>query len=129
MRCFIGIQVSDKIKKKCYDLTESLQNMPVKAKIIQNDNLHVTLSFLGDIELDDINEIKDRVKRLNTHHFTISFSGIGTFPVKGKPRILWVGINKGKDELIRICRFLGGKDPHLTIARIKASDHELKELI
>ena len=82
------------------------------------------MKFLGDIKSDEIDIVKEHVKKLNPHKFTMSLSGIGVFPNKDRPRVLWIGIDKGREELTRICKSLGGKDPHLTIARIRSFGSE-----
>ena len=120
MRYFLAIDILNEIKEECIELTKTLQNTSLKAKFVEKDNLHVTLKFLGDIKSDEIECIKENVKKLNLHAFTISLSGIGVFPNKDKPRVLWIGIDNGNDKLTHICKSLGGKDPHLTIARIKS---------
>ena len=66
--------------------------------------------------------------------FTISFSGLGAFPKLQNPRVIWVGVKEGKEELSRISRNLeeilsrGGFKreerpfhPHLTLGRVKSS--------
>jgi 2'-5' RNA ligase len=71
------------------------------------------------------------MKKIPISPFIISLQGVGTFP-PSRPRVIWIGISEGQDELSSIITFLNknlkslGFKPeartdsaHLTIGRVK----------
>ena len=72
--------------------------------------------------------------------FDISLKGIGAFPNNKKARILWVGIDQGKENLLQLFSFIEDKildlgfkkekrgfHPHVTFARVKKGKYSLPE--
>jgi 2'-5' RNA ligase len=95
---------------------------------------------LGEIELSKISEISFILKNFKFNKFEIEFSGCGIFPNFSHPRVLWVGVKNGKEDLIKISgeinqelsklKFEKEKNfhPHLTIGRIKSNRNKDKLL-
>lgn len=76
-------------------------------KVSPRSQLHVTLRFIGDV--DDrkvpriVKAVEDAVEEMEP--FTVSLGGVGTFPPRGNPRVVWVGLEpegllKGLSERI-----------------------------
>ncbi len=96
--------------------------------------IHITLSFLGDT---DTSRIPGLVRELGSalsdiRPFGVSLKGIGAFPDLRKPRVIWIGIDEGKEELAHLAeavRAAIGKSrlrqddkpfsPHVTVARVQ----------
>lgn len=135
MRCFVAIDIDEKITKKLGDLQRDLRveidRFGTGVKWVDPENVHLTLKFLGEVEDDkaaDLCEIVSAVVRKH-HSFDINVKGVGSF---GRPaRVLWVGIEKN-DALIALrkeiedCLEEAGFEAdqkafsaHLTICRIK----------
>lgn len=104
------------------------------------DNIHITLAFLGDTNEAQINAVSDMLneKCKGYGRFELIIKGPDVFKSKGKPRVIWTGIEfseklvllnqlilSGLKETgieIEVCPF----KPHLTIGRIKfLKDNEL----
>jgi 2'-5' RNA ligase len=70
-------------------------------KWVTQDQMHLTLKFLGNIDKIKIPEITDamRSSAQDLTSFTITFSKIGAFPNLSHPRVIWIGIDKGADIL------------------------------
>ena len=97
------------------------------------DNIHLTLSFLGDVSINKIPDIVQSVEQyIATSQFQLSISGTGVFPLAKSPKVLWLGIDKGIDALKllheQVVRSVTDfKDnyenntfiPHISIARIR----------
>jgi 2'-5' RNA ligase len=104
-------------------------------KWLRPDNAHLTLVFLGQVDDERVPAlIADAGRNIISPSFDISFSGIGLFPERGAPRVLWVGISDGADALIALQRELAARigihsvalearrfHPHLTLARWSSS--------
>ena len=122
----------------------TIRNAGQNAKKVQRvnpENIHLTLRFLGQINENQLKEIKKIVKGIckKIKNFNIDLGVIGAFPDILNPRILWLGINHGFDQLNEINAELEDKletinfavgekyfHPHLTIARIKSIKGENK---
>ncbi len=64
------------------------------------DNIHLTLSFLGDVSINDIPDFIQSVEQnIAISQFQLSISGTGVFPLAKSPKVLWLGIDKVIDEL------------------------------
>lgn len=68
---------------------------------VRLDGLHLTLRFLGPTTDDALPGVVAAVDRLaaGTTPFPIEIGGAGAFPSVGRPRILWLGVLRGVDEL------------------------------
>ena len=111
---------------------EELQGNGREVRWVRLDGLHVTLRFLGattDARLPGI-EAALRLAASRAVPFRVTVAGAGSFPPSGRPRVLWLGISEGVEELAGLERALEDglamdgweRDPrpfraHLTLAR------------
>ena len=138
IRSFVAVELSGEIKEKLRSLSSRLQKgasfFPVRPSWVNSDNIHITLKFLGNVDESRIGEIKESMNLIAARAapFTLSAAGLGVFPNRRQPRILWVGITEGKDILVALQKEIERKfeglgfereqrpfHPHLTIARLK----------
>lgn len=94
-------------------------------------SFHITLKFLGEIDSDKIESIKDALKKVNFSAFKFRIGGIGAFPNPNYVRVVWVGATSEKkklrelqtkiDSVLYDIGFKRDSDfvPHVTLARIK----------
>ncbi len=139
MRLFISIDVSDGLKDKITDLQKRFAKPGVK--LVERDNLHFCLMFLGDVEDEKVDSIKaamDKVAK-TFEPFEVNISGLGAFPNKNYINVLFLEVREGKQPMIDIAKalrqelpdFKSGKPfvPHLTLARVKTGNEELKDAV
>lgn len=124
MRCFISINVPEKIKNEIIKIQNSLPEF--YGKKTESENLHLTLKFLGEINEEKIEKIRQNLKEIKFKKFESEIKGIGVFSEKFI-RIIWLHLTncnklqKIIDENLKDLfkpedRFMG----HLTIARVKS---------
>ena len=99
-RIFVGIDLSRKFSQLIPMLKTTVGELESDIKWISGKNLHLTLSFLGNVDdskinslISDLQEVKELPK------FTLSVNGTGTFPNSESPKVFWLGIEAGYDEL------------------------------
>ncbi len=135
MRLFVAIDVPESIKEHIAFLQRTIIYPGNHLRLIHPKNIHLTLNFLG--ERKGTKEIIEQLHEISFHPFNLQLSGIGFFPTKENPRVMWVGLEDNKDlfELQKkIDRLFTPKKSfkaHLTIARIKnhIKEEEIIKLI
>ena len=146
IRTFIAIELSEEIREELGTLQEKLKKCNADVIWVKPDSLHLTLKFLGKISIslvESIKEVLDGVAR-ETASFQIVLSKIGAFPKIDSPRVIWVGLEQGENEVSQISEKLEERlekisfeketrplHPHLTLGRVKSSKNrgELKKSI
>jgi 2'-5' RNA ligase len=143
-RLFIAIELPGNVRQRLKDHIDHLRHaLPdARASWSREENLHLTLKFLGDTPVSQIDTLSHAAKRAASGAlpFEIILKGCGAFPPHGQPRVLWIGIEDISGELIKLQQALEGEcaeagfarearpfHPHLTIARLR-KPHGSREL-
>jgi 2''-5'' RNA ligase len=143
VRTFVGIKIPQELSSKIFKFSsEKLKNIKGKIKLVEEQNLHITLLFLGEIEQNKISEIIDELKKIKHERFSIKIKGLGFFPSHELPRVIWLGsespqITNLYDKIKNKLKIFVQKDDsksfvsHITIARVKShiSPAETKKLL
>ncbi len=130
MRCFIAIDLDKKLTNKVIGVQKNLQNLNLDVKLVEPENLHFTVKFLGDVNEDGVEMVK---KSLQTslggeRAFSINIKGMGYFGKPSHIKTLWLGLSKGEGELTRLMERVNDYvkigesnfSPHLTMGRVKS---------
>jgi len=130
-RGFIAIEIpiNDMLKR----IHAEIADLPTAIKLVELDNIHLTLKFLGETNEHHITQIYKIMEKSveQIEQFTIQLKGTGVFPNKNYIKVIWVGIEQA-EHLSLISTFLNkelerlgykkdkrGFKPHLTIGRVK----------
>lgn len=129
MRTFVAAEITD---QGILNSIKNLQsNLRIGARPVELQNMHFTLLFLGEISEDMVQIVQNELRNIQFESFDISFEGIGAFPKPKFPRVVWVGVKNGAEELVKLAKnveeklsplgFKSDKEfkPHITIFRIK----------
>lgn len=138
MRLFTGLAFPWQVREELRRMAGGLPG----ARWIEPENLHITLSFLGDVRearLEDLDEVLWEVRGAV---FNLGLGGLGEFSVGHRPNTLWVGVEKAPalmqlqarcDRALARAGFHIEKRkylPHVTLARLdSASPVELARYI
>lgn len=129
MRLFIAIKIPGDIKDYLEEIQEKIDNTNNKIKFVNKNSIHLTLKFLGEVQPNKLEEIKNNLKKITLKSYSMVLDGIGVFPSERYIRVIWVGLKpeepiielqKDIDENLKIF-FKKEKNfkPHLTLARVK----------
>jgi 2'-5' RNA ligase len=135
VRAFLAFDLdNEEVKKKLAELQRLLANTGADLKLVEPENIHITIRFLGDITLRMADKIFEEVEKIQFKPFIVKIGGIGVFPNLNYPRVVWAGITQGATQLQSIftqlepnLQQLGfspdpkGFSPHLTIARVRSA--------
>ena len=102
-RLFIGIPTGREIQPILFDIQTTMAHNPGQIRWVPHDNIHITLSFLGNVSIDKIPKLTKALEDvLNLTHFKAFIEKTGVFPSSRFPQILWLGMGKGRQKMITL---------------------------
>jgi 2'-5' RNA ligase len=138
IRTFIAVDIDEAVRRRAVALQEKLGREARGVKWVNQASMHVTLLFLGEVEELEVvpicRVVAERAAELPT--FNLEVAGLGAFPTPRRPKILWIGIKNGLEELKRLHAALEepllelgcyrreerAYSPHLTLGRLTQED-------
>lgn len=137
IRCFFCIEPDPMVRENIREWISHKRKDVPQLKWVSWSDLHITLKFCGEILSERQQELSLQIgialREAGQKPFRMSLAGIGMFPNLRNPRVIWIGLEEGRDEIMRLqgiiedeCGKIGGIvretrpfHPHLTLARIK----------
>ena len=125
-RLFVGIRPPAAIRDALIDLMEGVE----AARWQDEDQLHLTLRYIGEVDTHLTDELAERLRAAQGERFALTIEGTGVFERKGRVHTLWAGIAPDaglarlRQRIERICEVCGIEPdhrkyhPHITLARI-----------
>ncbi len=123
MRLFIAISLNDEIRNTLVKTQEYLSCHGIKGSISPQENLHMTLTFIG--EHPDPDQVLEVMEKVEFSSFPIVLNDIGLF----NNNVLWAGVHESEplQQLVKRLRYeLAKADipfdrkafmPHITLFR------------
>lgn len=132
VRCFIGIRFAlvteiDPLRKTVANLAEVAEAKEASIRLVPDENLHITLKFVGSVEESKLAAIEGVMKQVAAQHEPMALQSRSTGFFKNS---IWVGIEENQqlsklaDDLNLACVPLGIAQeekaylPHVTVARL-----------
>lgn len=101
------------------------------ARWIVPEQLHLTVRFIGEVDSRRFRDVREALGEVQGHHFSLHLEGVGFFPPRGWPLVLWAGVGKN-EQLPQLYRRIeaalvrAGLEPerrkfapHITLARLR----------
>lgn len=144
MRAFVALEVQAQLLDALVDFQKELSSTGADMKIVERQNLHFTLKFLGEISEAQALEVGSRLGGLALKAVQVEVSGAGAFPSIGRPRVIWAGVAREHEPLVEpIARQvigalegIGERDDrpfqaHITLGRVRSdrNGRQLGELL
>jgi len=133
MRLFVALELDENVMARLSSIQEKLRSGDFDLKLVEPQNLHLTLKFLGEVQESQLAQIERLVSEAvkDSHAFTLSFRGIGHFGSGNRVNVIWAGVKGGSQDFVNLAKALEEKlssirreerepSPHLTIARVKS---------
>ena len=134
VRSFVSIDLDDpQILSKVDSIGSSLASLGADLKIVERENIHLTMKFLGDVNSAKLSEVKDALNGVRFREFPLEIKGIGAFPNLKRMNVIWIGIGEGWslveaifEQTEALLHSLGFSretrpfSPHITIARVRS---------
>jgi 2'-5' RNA ligase len=101
------------------------------ANWVDEDQLHLTLRYLGELDGVVLRDLQSALARIEADRFAMQLRGVGFFPPRGEPNVLWIGVDRCppllelRQRVDSIATRIGIKpdrrrfSPHVTLARLR----------
>jgi 2'-5' RNA ligase len=126
-RLFIGLELPESDRVALAALDPHIKGL----RWLPADQLHLTMSFLGDIEAEAETRLRDALTGVRVGEFFLPIQGVGVFG-GSRPKIVWAGVGKGHPLLFALHKHIqdtvlrAGLEPdlkpfhpHITLGRAK----------
>ena len=132
-RLFVGLELPASCKTTLLSLDPHLTGL----RWVVEEQLHLTLSFLGNVDSLAEDRSREALNEVRVPPFFLPIYGVGVFNVRGQPFVVWAGVGKGHPHLFLLHRRIqdaalhAGLEPdlkpfhpHITIGRAKGISHQ-----
>ncbi len=133
VRAFLSIDIEDQsLLSQIQNIQQQLDLSAAKMKIVKSENIHFTLLFFGDTPTTELDQIQTNLERIEITPFDIEVAGVGSFPNRRRPRIIWIGVTHNASKILSLKDEIDSSlieldyqpekrkyTPHATIARVR----------
>ncbi|MDR1000924.1 MAG: RNA 2',3'-cyclic phosphodiesterase [Clostridiales bacterium] len=131
MRLFIAINFTDRTKNGLIALRDELRSHSKRGNFSYDDNLHLTLAFIGECSPKELGKVKTILDTVTFKPFEVSIERLGTF---SRGTLWWAGLREDKPLMdlqheieykLALCGFeMDGRKyhPHITFGREVVTD-------
>jgi 2'-5' RNA ligase len=103
-RLFVAIALPEPVRDEILRVQGELQPLLPReaARWSRPDQFHMTLRFLGNVQAEAVQGLKQSVEAVcrNASPLALSAKGVGFFPNPRSPRVIWVGIHDASGRLV-----------------------------
>ncbi|MDO5849509.1 MAG: RNA 2',3'-cyclic phosphodiesterase [Methanobrevibacter sp.] len=137
VRAFLAIELEDELRHEIYEIEKEFKKIDAKISYVEERNLHITLKFFGEIDLEGLDKISEKIEDVLSNYkpFGINVKGCGAFPSLEHIKVLWFGtqdnkiLNQLHDDLDAEFASIGfDKDKnfstHVTFGRMKSDKNK-----
>jgi len=127
-RLFVSIELPESVTQRLAEIDPHLGGV----RWLEPRQMHLTLSFLGSVSSETQELLMEKLRAISWKSFFLPLVGFGTFPGKGWPKIVWIGVGTGHPHLFQLHKrvqeaaLAGGLEPdlrsfhpHITLARCR----------
>jgi RNA 2',3'-cyclic 3'-phosphodiesterase len=125
-RLFVGLELPSGCKTTLFELDPHLTGL----RWLPKEQLHLTLSFLGQVEASVEARLRQALSEVRVPPFFLPLRGVGVFYSRSRLSVVWVGVGKGHPHLFELHRRIQNAilqvgleadlkafHPHVTIGR------------
>ncbi|MBU2540973.1 MAG: RNA 2',3'-cyclic phosphodiesterase [Candidatus Omnitrophica bacterium] len=104
IRAFIAVELEAEIKDEILRIQDILKTSEADVKWVKPENLHITLKFLGNVQQEKIEKIKDALIGCLSYFkpFSLKLNSLGIFPKIANPRVIWINAVSADNALEKL---------------------------
>lgn len=127
IRLFVGLPLPPEVRRRLSFLTGGVPG----ARWEPPENYHITLRFIGEVEMGLAEDIDAELQRIQAPPFALSLAAVDHFGAADKARVIYAGVERS-EMLLRLQGKVEGAvqrlglpaeqrkfTPHVTLARLK----------
>jgi 2'-5' RNA ligase len=137
-RLFVALEPPDAVRRRLAAMVAELRRLGGRqageVRWVANENVHLTLQFLGNAPEERLDEVKRAVAEAAaaSRPLHLELRGAGGFPNARRPRVIWAGLSGDLEPIGPLVRDLGARlaplgfppeerpfSPHLTLGRAR----------
>jgi 2'-5' RNA ligase len=127
MRLFVALDLPEAVRARL----AMLQSGVPGARWVAQENLHLTVRFLGEVDTGTAHDLDAELARVDAPAFDFGLSAVSFFGPERKPQVLWAGVDRAeplqflhaKVNRAAVAAGLPADDrkfhPHVTLARLR----------
>jgi 2'-5' RNA ligase len=134
VRSFLAVEVPAAVRSRLAAVVAGLGRTLPAVRWVSDGQLHLTLAFLGEVDATFLDSARRELAEVlpGVPGFAVRLSGLGAFPTTQRARVVWVGVDRGRDELVALQRSAVAAlvraghvpearpfSPHLTLGRLR----------
>jgi len=95
IRAFVALPLPDGVRREVAAIIARLSPSLPDVRFVRDEGVHVTLRFLGWTRAETLAAIEAPLAAAAAAcpPFEMAIRGLGTFPDRGSPRVLWLGLD------------------------------------
>jgi 2'-5' RNA ligase len=127
-RLFVSIELPESVTRTLAGRDPHMRGV----RWLEPHQMHLTLAFLGDVSTETQELFSEKLLAIAWKPFFLPIVGLGSFPTKGWPKIIWIGVGTGHPHLFQLHKRvqeailaaglepdLRSFHPHVTLARCR----------
>ncbi len=133
-RTFLALELPTNLKREFTNIIRELQSsFPKGVKWVSEENLHITLQFIGETQQNDISDLSEYFEQVFAEVPTLKFSHPQIQVIPGRnPRLIWIEMTTENNDIFKAAKkiknklhhknYVTDKKPlrfHATLGRIK----------
>jgi len=134
VRTFIAIELPAEVREYLDRCQERLRGTGGDVRWVRTDLVHLTLVFLGEVAVEELDGLAAAVEAAVAGFgpLVLRAVGAGQFPPRGRPRVIWIGIDEPSGAILRLQKAVADATapfaekvenrayrPHLTLGRVR----------
>jgi 2'-5' RNA ligase len=139
-RCFVAVDIEEpRLKSALLRAQAALIATGADIKAVEEENIHITLKFLGEIPEERTARVAELVRKIAFKPFILNFHGVGVFPSPSRPSVIWAGVSGEAAEMLTVftelekgLTALGFEPerrpfrPHVTLCRVRSGRNRVQ---
>ncbi len=126
-RLFTCIWLPKDIKSNIIKFQNKIKKLPIKAKFVEPENIHITITFIGEIDENKINDLIKKIDSVinNFNKIKIELEGLKLIPSENFIRVIGIDV-KDNESLMKLIKNIGSciesrfyESTKLTLCRVK----------
>jgi RNA 2',3'-cyclic 3'-phosphodiesterase len=144
LRAFVALEISNPALDSLAKFQEELKATGADIKLVERENLHFTVKFLGEVSESQAADAGSRLGSLVLKGLDLEVRGAGAFPNPSRARVVWAGVSSEHEALvtpvaqqvIEALEGIGERDErpfraHVTLGRVRSdrNSEQLQQLL